>query len=33
MAAQPNIWLVHPSVPANTMAELIAWLKANPQTP
>ena len=33
MAAQPNIWLVHPSVPANTMPELIAWLKANPQTP
>jgi tripartite-type tricarboxylate transporter receptor subunit TctC len=33
MAAQPNIWLVHPSVPANTMAELIAWLKANPDTP
>jgi tripartite-type tricarboxylate transporter receptor subunit TctC len=33
MAAQPNIWLVHPSVPANTMPELIAWLKANPGTP
>jgi tripartite-type tricarboxylate transporter receptor subunit TctC len=33
MAAQPNIWLVSPSVPANTMAELIAWLKANPNTP
>jgi tripartite-type tricarboxylate transporter receptor subunit TctC len=33
MAAQPNIWLVHPSVPANTMPELIAWLKTNPQTP
>jgi tripartite-type tricarboxylate transporter receptor subunit TctC len=33
MAAQPNIWLVNPSVPAKTMAELIAWLKANPQTP
>jgi tripartite-type tricarboxylate transporter receptor subunit TctC len=33
MASQPNIWLVHPSVPANTMAELIAWLKANPDTP
>jgi tripartite-type tricarboxylate transporter receptor subunit TctC len=33
MAAQPNIWLVHPSVPAKTMPELIAWLKANPQTP
>ena len=24
MAAQPNIWLVNPSVPAKTMAELIA---------
>ena len=33
MAAQPNIWLVNPSVPAKTMAELIAWLKANPETP
>jgi tripartite-type tricarboxylate transporter receptor subunit TctC len=33
MAAQPNIWLIHPSVPANNMAELIAWLKANPGTP
>lgn len=33
MAAQPNIWLVNPSVPAKTMAELIAWLKANPNTP
>ena len=33
MAAQPNIWLVTPSVPANTMAELITWLKANPNTP
>jgi tripartite-type tricarboxylate transporter receptor subunit TctC len=33
MAAQPNIWLVHPSVPAKTMPELIAWLKANPETP
>ncbi len=32
MAAQPNIWLVHPSVPAKTMPELIAWLKANPET-
>jgi tripartite-type tricarboxylate transporter receptor subunit TctC len=26
MAAQPNLWLIHPSVPANTMQELIAWL-------
>jgi tripartite-type tricarboxylate transporter receptor subunit TctC len=33
MAAQPNIWLSHPSVPAKTMPELIAWLKANPETP
>src|SRR4030095_8313801 len=33
MAAPPNIWLVNSSVPANTMAELIAWLKANPDTP
>ncbi len=33
MAAQPNIWLAHPSVPAKTMPELIAWLKANPETP
>ena len=33
MAAQPNIMIVHPSVPANTMPELIAWLKANPETP
>jgi tripartite-type tricarboxylate transporter receptor subunit TctC len=33
MAAQPNIWLIHPSVPANTMPELITWLKANPGTP
>jgi tripartite-type tricarboxylate transporter receptor subunit TctC len=33
MAAQPNLWLVNPSVPANNMAELIAWLKANPGTP
>jgi putative tricarboxylic transport membrane protein len=33
MAAQPNLWLIHPSVPANTMQELIAWLKANPGTP
>ena len=33
MAAQPNIWVVHPSVPVQTMPELIAWLKANPGTP
>ncbi len=33
MAAQPNIFIVHPSVPAKTMAELMVWLKANPDTP
>ena len=33
MAAQPNLWVVHPSVPAKTMPELVAWLKANPDTP
>ncbi len=33
MAAQPNVWAVHPSVPAKNMAELIAWLKVNPDTP
>lgn len=33
MAAMPNIWIVHPSVPAKTMVELIAWLKAHPGTP
>jgi tripartite-type tricarboxylate transporter receptor subunit TctC len=33
MAAMPNIWIVSPSVPANTLQELIAWLKANPGTP
>jgi len=33
MAAQPNLWLVNPSVPAKNMAELVAWLKANPDTP
>lgn len=29
-ATQPNVLLVHPSVPANTLAEFIALLKANP---
>ncbi|HEX6721155.1 MAG TPA: tripartite tricarboxylate transporter substrate binding protein [Burkholderiaceae bacterium] len=29
-ATQPNVLLVHPSVPANTVAELIALLKASP---
>lgn len=33
MAAQPNIFIVHPSVPATNMAELAVWLKANPETP
>ena len=33
MAATPNIWIVNPEVPAKTMPELIAWLKANPGTP
>jgi len=33
MAALANIWLVTPSVPANNLTELIAWLKANPGTP
>lgn len=32
MAQQPNVWLVHPSVNVNTLPELIAWLKANPET-
>lgn len=27
---QPNVLLVHPSVPARTVPEFIAWLKANP---
>ena len=29
-ATQPNVLLVHPSVPANTVAELVALLKASP---
>jgi tripartite-type tricarboxylate transporter receptor subunit TctC len=33
MATQPNLMVVHPSVPAKTLPELIAWLKANPGTP
>ena len=33
MAALANIWIVTPSVPANNLTELIAWLKANPGTP
>ncbi len=31
-AINPNMILVHPSVPARTMPELIGWLRANPGT-
>jgi tripartite-type tricarboxylate transporter receptor subunit TctC len=30
MAIQPNLLVVHPSVPARTLPEFIAWVKANP---
>lgn len=30
MAAVPNVLLVNPKVPANTVQEFIAWVKANP---
>lgn len=30
VATQPNFFVVHPSIPANTPAELVAHLKANP---
>lgn len=30
MATQPNLLVVHPSVPAKNLSEFIAWLKANP---
>jgi tripartite-type tricarboxylate transporter receptor subunit TctC len=33
MAAMPNLLIVNPDVPAKTMPELVAWLKANPGTP
>jgi tripartite-type tricarboxylate transporter receptor subunit TctC len=33
MAVMPNLIITHPSVPATTMPELVAWLKANPGTP
>jgi tripartite-type tricarboxylate transporter receptor subunit TctC len=33
MATQPNLLVVHPSVPAKTLPEMIAWLKATPRTP
>lgn len=29
---QPYVLIVHPSVPANTAAELVTWIKANPKT-
>ncbi len=32
MAVQPNLLVVHPSVPAKTLPEFIAWIKANPDT-
>jgi tripartite-type tricarboxylate transporter receptor subunit TctC len=31
MAIQPNLLVVHPSVPARSLAEFIAWVKANPR--
>ncbi len=33
MASQPNLLVVHPSIPAKTLPEFIAWLKANPDQP
>ena len=33
MAIQPNLLVVHPSVPARSLAEFIAWVKANPDQP
>lgn len=30
MATQPNVLVVHPSIPAKTLPELVAYLKANP---
>jgi putative tricarboxylic transport membrane protein len=30
MAIQPNLLVVHPSVPATSLPEFIAWVKANP---
>ncbi|WP_431281080.1 Bug family tripartite tricarboxylate transporter substrate binding protein [Humitalea sp. 24SJ18S-53] len=32
MIRGPNVLVVHPSVPANTVPEFVAWLKANPGT-
>src|SRR5262249_28005617 len=33
MAIQPNMLVVHPTVPARSLAEFIAWVKANPDQP
>jgi tripartite-type tricarboxylate transporter receptor subunit TctC len=33
IASAPLALVVHPSVPAKTMPELLAWLRANPGTP
>jgi tripartite-type tricarboxylate transporter receptor subunit TctC len=33
MANQPNLLVVHPSVPAKTLPELVAWLKQQGDTP
>ena len=33
MAATPNVFIVNNDVPAKTMPELIAWIKANPDMP
>ena len=33
VAVQPNILVVHPAVPANSVSELVSYLKANPGTP
>ena len=30
-AASPNVLVVHPSLPANTLKELVDLIKANPQ--
>jgi tripartite-type tricarboxylate transporter receptor subunit TctC len=30
IATQPNMLVVHPSVPAKSLAEFVAWVKANP---
>jgi tripartite-type tricarboxylate transporter receptor subunit TctC len=33
MAIQPNLLVVHPSIPARSLPEFIAWAKANPGQP